>query len=111
MSDWGATHSGVASIEGGLDMNMPGGLGAYGLLHAPLSDFGGNITLGVNNGTIDVTRLDDMVTRIMTPYYFHGQDIDFPTVDPSSADLQTFLPRSTCMCSTLSSNMKSPAND
>jgi beta-glucosidase len=30
MSDWGATHSGVASIEAGLDMNMPGGLGAYG---------------------------------------------------------------------------------
>jgi beta-glucosidase len=30
MSDWGATHSGVASIEAGLDMNMPGGLGPYG---------------------------------------------------------------------------------
>jgi beta-glucosidase len=27
MSDWGATHSGVASIEAGLDMDMPGGLG------------------------------------------------------------------------------------
>jgi len=24
MSDWGGTHSGLASIEGGLDMNMPG---------------------------------------------------------------------------------------
>lgn len=95
MSDWGATHSGAASIEAGLDMDMPGGLGAYGLFNAPLSDFNGNITIGVNNGTIDVTRLDDMVTRIMTPYYFHGQDVNFPTVDPSSADLQTFLPRST----------------
>lgn len=32
MSDWGATHSGVASIESGLDMDMPGNLGTYGLL-------------------------------------------------------------------------------
>lgn len=30
MSDWGATHPGVASIEAGLDMNMPSGLGPYG---------------------------------------------------------------------------------
>ena len=25
MSDWGATHSTVASVDAGLDMNMPGG--------------------------------------------------------------------------------------
>lgn len=38
------------------------------------SYFGGNITAGVNNGTIDVERLDDMITRIMTPYYALHQD-------------------------------------
>lgn len=31
----------------------------------------------------------------MTPYYFLGQDEDFPLVDPSSADLNTFSPKST----------------
>ncbi|KAK2627380.1 hypothetical protein QTJ16_003346 [Diplocarpon rosae] len=94
VSDWGGTHSGVASIEAGLDMNMPGGLYLYGLLFGP-SDFGGNVTLAVNNGTLDVSRVDDMITRIMTPYYFLGQDQDYPSVDPSSADLNTFSPRET----------------
>ncbi|KAF4637549.1 hypothetical protein G7Y89_g529 [Cudoniella acicularis] len=96
MSDWGGTHSGLSSIEGGLDMNMPGGLGLYGLIFgANSSYFGGNVTTAVNNGTLDVTRLDDMVTRIMTPYYYLGQDRDYPLIDPSTADLNTFSPRST----------------
>ncbi|KAH6987883.1 beta-glucosidase-related glycosidase [Ilyonectria sp. MPI-CAGE-AT-0026] len=94
MSDWGGTHSGVASIEGGLDMNMPGGIGAYGMDWAAGSFFGKNVTLAVNNGTLDETRVDDMIVRIMTPYYWLGQDVNFPTVDPSSADLNTFSPRS-----------------
>ncbi|KUJ08698.1 beta-glucosidase-related glycosidase [Mollisia scopiformis] len=95
VSDWGGTHSGLSSIEGGLDMNMPGGLGEYGEYLAPLSHFGGNVTAAVNNGTLDIARLDDMVTRIMTPYYFLGQDKDFPTVDPSSALLNTNFPLDT----------------
>ncbi|KAI4930015.1 hypothetical protein J4E85_004638 [Alternaria conjuncta] len=95
MSDWGATHSGVASIEAGLDMNMPGGLGAYGLNFGLPSYFGGNVTAAVNNGTVDVSRIDDMVMRIMTPYFQLGQDQDFPSADPSGADLNTFSPRST----------------
>ncbi|OGM49505.1 beta-glucosidase G [Aspergillus bombycis] len=94
-SDWGGTHSGVASIEGGLDMNMPGGLGAYGQTPEAGSFFGKNVTLAVNNGTVDVSRVDDMIIRIMTPYYWLGQDQDYPSVDPSSADLNTFSPRST----------------
>ncbi|CAG7917988.1 unnamed protein product [Penicillium olsonii] len=95
MSDWGGTHSGVASIEGGLDMNMPGGLGAYGKTPEAGSFFGKNVTYAVNNGTVDESRVDDMIIRIMTPYYWLGQDKDFPEVDPSSADLNTFSPRST----------------
>jgi beta-glucosidase len=95
MSDWGATHSGVASIEAGLDMNMPGGLGPYGTNFGGPSFFGGNVTTGVNNGTLEVSRVDDMVIRIMTPYYWLGQDKDFPSVDKSSGDLNTFSPKST----------------
>ncbi|CAG7961904.1 unnamed protein product [Penicillium nalgiovense] len=95
MSDWGGTHSGVSSIEGGLDMNMPGGLGAYGKTPGFGSFYGKNVTYAVNNGTVDESRVDDMIIRIMTPYYWLGQDEDYPEVDPSSADLNTFSPRST----------------
>jgi beta-glucosidase len=31
----------------------------------------------------------------MTPYYFLGQDNGYPSIDPSTADLNTFSPRST----------------
>ena len=93
MSDWGGTHSGLASIEGGLDMDMPGGLGEYGFQIWEKSYFGGNITSAVNNGSLDTSRLDDMITRIMTPYYFLGQDVGYPLIDPDSADLNTFSPR------------------
>lgn len=91
MSDWGAVHSGVASIESGLDMNMPGGLGPYGMDPTLGSFFGKNVTTAVNNGTLDATRLDDMILRIMTPYYLLGQDKDFPTTDASSGALNTFF--------------------
>ncbi|KAL2075129.1 hypothetical protein VTL71DRAFT_71 [Oculimacula yallundae] len=95
MSDWGATHSGVPSIEAGLDMDMPGGLGLYGLtLYGNASDFGGNVTIAVNNGTLESSRVDDMIIRIMTPYFWLGQDKDYPSTDPSSADLNTFSPKS-----------------
>ncbi|KAJ5110220.1 Glycoside hydrolase family 3 [Penicillium argentinense] len=95
MSDWGGTHSGVASIEGGLDMNMPGGIGMYGMNREAGSFFGKNVTSAVRNGTVAESRIDDMIIRIMTPYYWLGQDKDYPEVDPSSADLNTFSPRST----------------
>lgn len=60
MSDRCGTHSGVASIESGLDMNMPGGLGPDGLYSKEGSFFGGNVTSAVNNGTIDESRVDDI---------------------------------------------------
>lgn len=59
------------------------------------SFFGGNVTLAVNNGSLAESRVDDMIVRIMTPFYALGQDKDFPTVDPSSAELNTFSPVNT----------------
>ncbi|KAF1343753.1 hypothetical protein EJ07DRAFT_169400 [Lizonia empirigonia] len=44
MSDWLATHSGVASVKAGLDMNMPGG---FDFASSTSSFFGGNITTAV----------------------------------------------------------------
>lgn len=78
VSDWLATHSGVASIEAGLDMNMPGGIN---FLSPTPSFFGGNVTSSINNESFSVERVDDMVPRIMTPYFHLNQDIDFPPVD------------------------------
>ena len=78
MSDWLATHSGVASIKAGLDMNMPGGID----FPDPNPSFwGDNVTASVNNGSLLEERVDDMVLRIMTPYFYLGQDADFPPID------------------------------
>lgn len=53
VSDWGAHHSGVASANAGLDMVMPDG--GY---------WGKNLTDAVNNGSVNVDRLNDMVCNI-----------------------------------------------
>ncbi|CAG5158099.1 uncharacterized protein ALTATR162_LOCUS4982 [Alternaria atra] len=87
MSDWLATHSGVASIEAGLDMNMPGGVG---FPDPTLSFWGDNITVSVNNGSLAEERVDDMVLRIMTPYFHLGQDADFPPIDGYTPHLGFF---------------------
>ncbi|KAJ4235417.1 hypothetical protein NW760_004958 [Fusarium oxysporum] len=101
MSDWYAVHSGVASVEAGLDMDMPGTPRVNktrlpDLGHGRMSSFfGGNITIGVNNGTMSEARLNDMIERIMSPYFHLHQDQDFPTVDSSSVYLNTFSQRNT----------------
>ncbi|CAF1521792.1 unnamed protein product [Didymodactylos carnosus] len=71
MSDWGATKTGIESVLGGLDVEMPGGDGfmGYSLLQA------------VQSGRISEERIDDMVTRILAPYYLVGQDQGYPTLD------------------------------
>ncbi|KAG9683642.1 glycoside hydrolase family 3 protein, partial [Aureobasidium melanogenum] len=82
MSDWGGTHSGVPSINAGLDMDMPGTIGFF---VSDNSYFGSNITTAVNNGSLSEARLDDMIKRIMTPYFHLKQNIDYPPIDPSGA--------------------------
>lgn len=79
VSDWDATHS-TGYANSGLDMEMPGTTSQTGITW-----FGDNLLAAVNNGTVSRDRLDDMVTRVMTPYFLLGQDQDFPTPDPSSA--------------------------
>lgn len=51
MSDWEATHAGNATIQAGLDMNMPGGIG---FTSASPSYFGQNLTMLVNNGSLPI---------------------------------------------------------
>jgi beta-glucosidase len=60
-SDWGATHSTVASANGGLDMQMPDG--GY---------FGAALKLAVQTGLVPQSRLDDMVRRILAQLFRFG---------------------------------------
>jgi beta-glucosidase len=107
MSDWEATHAGVAPILAGLDMNMPGGIAFTETAH---SYFGGNLTAAVNNGSIPIERVDDMVRRIMTPYYRLGQNAaTYPGIDPSSGGLN-FFRRKFAFCILVDSANSSPAS-
>ncbi|CZT25552.1 related to beta-glucosidase 1 precursor [Ramularia collo-cygni] len=81
VSDWFATHGTASFANGGLDLEMPGNVSAqYGS-----SYFGTPLLQAVENGSVPMTRLDDMATRVMKPYFRLGQDVDFPPVDPANA--------------------------
>lgn len=70
-SDWLAQRSGVASALAGLDMSMPGD-GLRWAAGNPL--WGPELSKAVLNGSIPVSRLNDMVTRIVAAWYQMGQD-------------------------------------
>lgn len=55
MSDWGATHDGVAAANGGLDLEMPAG------------DFMNRTTLipAIQEGKVSLATIDDKVRRIL----------------------------------------------
>ncbi|KAF6823290.1 beta-glucosidase 2 [Colletotrichum plurivorum] len=83
-SDWFATHSGAESINGGLDMNMPGPIGQAQVETGETYWGPKNITKMIADGSVLEGRLDDMIQRIMTQYYLFDQDgADYPSVDPS----------------------------
>jgi beta-glucosidase len=79
MSDWNAQHTTNGAANAGMDMSMPG------------TDFGGNNLLwgqnllgAISSGAVPQSRLDDMVTRILTAWYQLGQDSSYPPVTWSS---------------------------
>ncbi|KAH6995946.1 glycosyl hydrolase family 3 N terminal domain-containing protein [Ilyonectria sp. MPI-CAGE-AT-0026] len=80
-SDFFATRSGVQSAKAGLDLNVPGPIAYTNLGN---TYFGANLVTGVQNGTLSSSRLDDMVRRVLMPYYYLGQDEGYPSVDPST---------------------------
>ncbi|CAF1439108.1 unnamed protein product [Rotaria magnacalcarata] len=71
MSDWGATKVGIESALNGLDIEMPGqdGLMGYALFQA------------IRNGSVTEAKINDMVIRILAPYYLLGQDLNYPPVN------------------------------
>ncbi|CRK34184.1 hypothetical protein BN1723_018541, partial [Verticillium longisporum] len=71
MSDWLAQRSGVGSALSGLDMTMPGD----GLLWEDgKSLWGSSLTRSVLNGSVPLSRLNDMVVRVVASWYQLGQD-------------------------------------
>ncbi|KAJ5595657.1 hypothetical protein N7450_002115 [Penicillium hetheringtonii] len=52
VTDWGAQHAGIAAANAGLDMVMPSS-----------EMWGDNLTIAIKNGSMEASRLDDMVTR------------------------------------------------
>jgi beta-glucosidase len=83
VSDWFATHCGAKSINAGLDVTIPGAVNQSSVGTGE-TYFGKHIVEAVNNGSVSTARLDDMVCRLTTPYFFLGQDKEYPTVDLSS---------------------------
>lgn len=70
-SDWLAQRSGVASALSGLDVSMPGD----GLRWATGNSlWGQELTKSVLNGSLPISRLNDMVTRVVAAWYQMGQD-------------------------------------
>ena len=60
-SDWGATHSTVASANNGLDMEMPGS-----------TYYGAALTNAVAAGQVGQATIDDHVRRILVPMFRRG---------------------------------------
>lgn len=77
VSDWGAQHTGVYSALAGLDMSMPGEISNDWL--SGKSHWGPLLTKAVYNNTILQDRLNDMVLRILTPFF--ANDRSLPTGD------------------------------
>ncbi|KAJ1305209.1 hypothetical protein OPQ81_000238 [Rhizoctonia solani] len=82
MSDWYAHWTNEGAALGGMDMTMPG-----------TGFWGADLVTLVNNGSVPAARLDDMVHRILTPYYALGQDKNFPSVQYNTSGIgsQTYL--------------------
>ncbi|KAL0573252.1 hypothetical protein V5O48_008699 [Marasmius crinis-equi] len=81
VSDWGATHSTVLSTTSGLDMDMPGSGGPNN------SFFGSTLVSAVQNGSVPMSRVTDLSTRILAAWYFlHQDDPSFPPVNFNGND-------------------------
>jgi beta-glucosidase len=84
MSDWGATHSTVASANAGLDVDMPGG--------NPTTDYYGDPMLAaVEDGQVSVSTINTMVEQILWAMFSVGL-FDHTYPDPTSvanADVST----------------------
>lgn len=74
-----------------MDMEMPGDTPNVTF---PISNYwNGTLQTILANGTLPATRLNDMLTRILTPYFYLGQNEGYPSLDPSMGDLNALYPQ------------------
>ena len=93
VSDWGATHSTVASANAGLDMEMNVAPGTY--FTAPLK-------AAVQSGQVPTSRLDDMVLRIVRTMFGLGL-FDHPAAsEPAAAAADVERPQDVTLARTIS---------
>ena len=76
-SDYGATHSTVASADAGMDQEMPG----------PVF-YGTALQAAVQDGQVSMATLDDMVSRILTEM-FRFNEFNNPPTGSTSATVTT----------------------
>jgi beta-glucosidase len=74
MSDWDATHSTVKAVQNGLDQEQPEG-----------NYFGSSLKQAVQNGQVPITRLDNMVHRILRAMFAAGLFGHPATIQPIHA--------------------------
>ncbi|KAI0471895.1 glycoside hydrolase family 3 protein [Xylariaceae sp. FL0804] len=84
MTDWLAQISGVGSALAGLDMSMPGDTIGNEIPLFGLSDWQYELTRSVLNGSVPVSRINDMAVRVVATWYQMGQDQDYPPPNFSS---------------------------
>ncbi|HEY8720441.1 glycoside hydrolase family 3 C-terminal domain-containing protein [Pengzhenrongella sp.] len=77
VSDWGGTHSTVASANAGLDVEMPDG-----------TYFGPALKAAVQAGQVAQSRVDDMVSRILAQEFRFGL-FEHPSPDTADATAST----------------------
>ncbi len=75
MSDWGATHSTVASAKAGLDMEMNVTPGTY---------YGSALQTAVQSGQVPMGTLNDMVLRILRAMFWVGIFDHPPAAQPQA---------------------------
>ena len=89
MSDWGATHDGLAAAEAGLDLEMPSGANMNAT----------NLLPDLDNSTLSESVIDDKVTRILRRLFQFGifdnpsTDTSIPLNNPSSDTMALAMAR------------------
>ena len=73
-SDWGATHSTVASANAGLDMDMPGNDGFYGSA----------LQSAISAGSVSQTTLNTAVSEILSQMFAFGDFDKAPSGSPGT---------------------------
>jgi beta-glucosidase len=84
MSDWGATHSTVAAANAGLDQEQGIGKGKY---------FSAALKTAVQNGQVPMSRVDDMVLRLMRGLFATGVFDNPPPGEPQAATADVNTPQ------------------